>query len=76
MLAFNVSASSLELANSGAVIPAKSSVYSTGFPDQRVSLLLCGGVRELNPFAARVLFFVPQAGLEPGLTREVRSQVQ
>jgi hypothetical protein len=74
MLAFNITASSLELANSGAIIPAKSSVYTTGFTDQRVSFLLCSGVRELNPFATHVSIFVSQAGLEPGLTREVRPQ--
>jgi sulfite exporter TauE/SafE len=37
MLAFNITASSLELANSVAINPVESSVQSTGFPDQRVS---------------------------------------
>jgi hypothetical protein len=39
MLAFNITALSLELANSGAIIPAESSVQTTGFPNQRVSCL-------------------------------------
>jgi hypothetical protein len=39
-----------------------------GFP-----VLLCSGARELNPFATHIIIFVSQAGLEPGLTREVRS---
>jgi hypothetical protein len=75
MLAFNITASSLELANSVAIIPAESSVQTTGFPRSEGFLsFLCSGVRESNPFATHtLLLFVSQAGLEPGLTREVRS---
>jgi hypothetical protein len=40
MLAFNITVSSLELAKSGAIFPADSSVQTTGFPSQRVSFLL------------------------------------
>jgi hypothetical protein len=40
MLAFSIAASSLELANSVAIIPAESSVQTTSFPEQRVSFHL------------------------------------
>jgi hypothetical protein len=74
MLAFNITASSLELANSVAIIPAESSVQTTGFPRSEGFLSFCvvgWGSRTLFPHT--LLFFFSQSGLEAGLTREVRS---
>jgi hypothetical protein len=47
MLAFNITASRLELSSSEAINPVESSVSPP--------VLLCSGVRELNPFSTHII---------------------
>jgi hypothetical protein len=63
MLAFSITASSLELANSGAIFPADSSISTTSYPVQRVSFVLYSGMRAWNP-PPHTFLFVEFPGLD------------
>jgi hypothetical protein len=72
MLAFSITASSLELGNGGAITLLKALFRPPVSAIGGFASFLSSGVRELNPFATHTLLLsVSQAGLEPGLTREL-----
>jgi hypothetical protein len=55
MLAFSITAVSLEPTNSGAIIPAEGSVGPPVSAIRGFPVLLSSGVRELNPFATHII---------------------
>ena len=73
IIIFSITVSSLELVNSGAMLPADSSVFeTTAFPLHRVSVLLCSGVRDSNP-SPHTLFFSQFPWLDSNQARKEKS---